>query len=424
MTNRLPSFIADPIRTDRAYAITGADLFDGTSGPVTSGTTVVVRAGRIESVGNADAGPPDDAEVVDGSGCTLMPGLIDAHAHTTMLQYLPRYPHPDHGAEPLLDGTRAHFVADNLRRAVRMGVTTIRDVGAYGDTLLEARQAMRYGAFRGPRMLSCGRIVSGTAPGGRFFPGMYREADGADDMRRAVREQIRRGADFLKIMSTGARSVEMENPNPAQVTDEEMAAFVDEAHRQGYKAAAHAEGLGGTESAILHGCDTIEHGFYLNQRPDLLDHMAANGQFLVPTLGFLHHVAESGEWTDLLEEQGEYNVSQAHLTLEAARAAGVPIAMGADTADAERIHEEIGWMIHHGLGSHEALVAATSGGAAALGIEAEVGRIAVGYLADLVLVAGDPIERPSLLGDRGAIRLVFRNGEPVAGSMLEVAVID
>ncbi|MFP5332974.1 MAG: amidohydrolase family protein [Acidimicrobiia bacterium] len=416
---RLPGFLADPIRSDRAYAITGADVFDGTEAEVLEKATVIVRDGRIEAVGRPDDGVPDDATVIDGSGCTLMPGLVEAHSHITMIEYLDRFPHPVHGAEPLYDAVRGYFLADNLQRAVRMGVTTIRDVGAYGDVLLEARQAMRYGAFTGPRVLSCGRIVSATAPGGRFFPGMYREADGPDDMRQAVREQIRRGADFVKIMSTGARSVEMEDPNPSQVTVAEMEAFVDEAHRQGFRAAAHAEGLGGTEVAVLAGCDTIEHGFYLNQRPDLLEHMAEGDQTLVPTLGFLHHVAESGEWTDLLASQGEYNVEQAHLTLEAALAAGVRIAMGADAGDGEKIHTEIGWMIHHGMSHRAALIAATSASAEALGIHSEVGTVGPNRLADLVLIDGDPLADPALLGDRTAIRLVFRNGSPVAGSLLE-----
>lgn len=419
MSIRLPAFIADPIRTDAAYAVVGATLFDGTAAPPTPAATVLIRAGRIEAIGGGGDGVPEDATVVDGSGCTLMPGLVEAHSHVTMVEYVASFPQPAHGAEPLYPAVRGHVLADNLRRGLRMGVTTIRDVGAYGDTLLEVRQAVRYGAFVAPRLLTCGRIVSATAPGGRFFPEMYREADGEDDIRRAVREQIRRGADFVKIMSTGARSVEMENPNPAQVTDGEMRAFVDEATRQGYRTAAHAEGLAGTEAAILAGCDTIEHGFYLNQRPDLLEHMAADDQTLVPTLGFLHHVAESGEWTDLLESQGEYNVEQAHLTLEAAKKAGVRIAMGADVGDAERIHEEIGWMTHHGLTATEALVAATSQSAVALDIDSEVGTVEAGKLADLVLVSGDPLADPTLLGDRDAIRLVFRNGAPAAGAMLE-----
>lgn len=422
MSIRLPAFIADPIRTDAAYAVLGATLFDGTSAPPTPEATVLIRAGRVEAIGGGGDGVPEDATIVDGTGCTIMPGLVEAHSHVTMVEYVASFPHPAHGAEPLYPAVRGHVLADNLRRGLRMGVTTIRDVGAYGDTLLEVRQAVRYGAFVAPRLLTCGRIVSATAPGGRFFPEMYREADGEDDIRRAVREQIRRGADFVKIMSTGARSVEMENPHPAQVTDGEMGAFVDEAKRQGYRTAAHAEGMGGTEAAILAGCDTIEHGFYLNQRPDLLEHMAAHDQTLVPTLGFLHHVAESGEWTDLLESQGTYNVEQAHLTLEAAKKAGVRIAMGADAGDAERIHEEIGWMTHHGLTATEALVAATSHSAEALGIDSEVGIIEAGKLADLILVDGNPLDDPTLLGNRDAIRLVFRNGAPAAGAMLERSI--
>src|SRR5258708_25014797 len=99
---------------------------------------------------------------------------------------------------------------------------------------------------------------------------MYREADGPDDMRRAVREQIRAGADFIKIMTTGARSNEMEDPDPLQVTEAELSAIADEAHRMGYKLAAHAEGLAGCEAAIAAGADTVEHGMFLHRRPDLL----------------------------------------------------------------------------------------------------------------------------------------------------------
>ena len=113
---------------------------------------------------------------------------------------------------------------------------------------------------------------------------MYREADGADEIRKAVREQIRYGADFIKVMTTGARSVELEDPDPAQLTREEVSVLVEESHRMGYRVAAHCEGMAGTEIAIEEGIDTIEHGMYLNQRPDLLERMARDGQVLVPTL--------------------------------------------------------------------------------------------------------------------------------------------
>ena len=162
----------------------------------------------------------------------------------------------------------------------------------------QARQAMRYGAFRGPRLLTCGKIISATAPGGRFYGDMYREADGPDDIRRAVREQIRSGADFVKVMTTGARSNELEDPDPLQLTEPELAAVTDEAHRLGYRVAAHAEGLDGCAAAIRHGADTIEHGMYLHQRPDLLEAMAAGGQVLVPTLSGYYWMAGLGEAVD------------------------------------------------------------------------------------------------------------------------------
>src|SRR5205807_2322652 len=229
-----------------------------------------------------------------------------------------------------LPGTLAHVLAAELREVLRLGITTVRDVGSVGDIVVEARQAMRYGAFNGPRLLTCGRIVSPTGPGGRFFAGMYREADGVDDVRRAVREQLRYGADFVKVMTTGARTVELEDPDPPQLTRHELRALVDESHRMGYRVCAHCEGLAGTELAIVEGVDTIEHGMYLNQRPDLLERMAANDQVLVPTLSFLLGLAASPTWTPLLLELGRHNVEQARLTLVAAREAGVRLAMGHD----------------------------------------------------------------------------------------------
>ena len=235
------------------------------------------------------------ARVIDVGGRTLMPGLIDAHQHATAGSRSFCKSANEAGSESIWPGTAAHVVAQVFRELLRMGITTFRDVGGYDDLLVEARQAMRYGAFAGPRVLACGRIVSATGPGGRFFPGMYREADGADEIRKAVREQIRYGADFIKVMTTGARSVELEDPDPAQLTRDEVRVLVEESHRMGYRVAAHCEGMAGTEIAIEEGIDTIEHGMYLNQRPDLLERMARDGQVLVPTLSCLYGMAGLGE---------------------------------------------------------------------------------------------------------------------------------
>jgi imidazolonepropionase-like amidohydrolase len=415
---RLPSLLADPAAGPERLWLTGGRLFDGTGAPVREASGVLVEDGRIAAVGRASDGVPGDAAIVDLAGRMLLPGLIDAHAHVRVAR-----PTPDPGAEPLSPGADPHFLAADLREALRRGVTTMRDVGSYGDLVLEARQAMRYGAFRGPRLLTCGRIVSATAPGGRFFEGMYREADGPDDVRRAVREQMRRGADFIKVMTTGARSVELEDPDPAQLTRDEIATLVEEAHRQGYRVAAHAEGLDGTELAIQEGIDTIEHGMYLNQRPDLLERMAASGQVLVPTLSCFYGVAglesPAPTWSPLLVELARYNLEQADLTLKAARAAGVRIAAGHDWHPFWNTAIEIRRMVAHGLTATEALVAATAGSAHALGLDAHVGTVAVGKRADLIVLDGDPLERPEVLGQREHVWLVIQHGAPVAGAALE-----
>lgn len=420
MPPRLPSLLADPPAGSERLWLTNARLFDGTGAALRDDVAVLVEDGLVRRVGESSEAAPEGARVADLGGRTLLPGLVDAHAHV-----YGRPPEPQHGAEPLWPGTRSHFLAADLGEMLRMGFTTVRDVGSYGDAVFEVRQAARYGAFRVPRILSCGRILSATSPGGRFFEGMYVELDGPDAMRRGVREQLRRGADFVKVMTTGARSVELEDPDPAQLTREEIAAIVDEAHRLGYRVAAHAEGMPGTELAVELGIDTIEHGMYLNQRPDLLERMAANGQVLVPTLSCFYGVAELdesgpvGEWSQLLVELALYNLEQAGLTLRAARSAGVTIALGHDWHPLSNAAVELLRMIEHGLSASEALVAATSGAAFALGLDDRIGTVAPGKLADLVVVDGDPLAEPELLRDRNRIWLVLQLGEPVAGAALE-----
>ncbi|WP_088288186.1 amidohydrolase family protein [Kineosporia sp. A_224] len=419
MALRLPAILADHRPASGMAALVGARLFDGTGSGVGGPVTVVLRDGRIERVQDVAEPVPADVPGLDLAGRYLMPGLVDVHTHLSILEHVDSFPRPEHGAEPLLPNLTGHIVAQTLRRSLRMGVTTVRDVGAYGDTVLEARQAMRYEVFAGPRLYACGRIVSATAPGGRFFDGMYREADGPDDLRRAVREQFRRGADFIKLMTTGARSVEIEDPDPAQLTPPEVAAVVDEAHRLGYRVAAHCEGLAGSELAILAGADSIEHGMYLHRRPDLLDAMARQGQVLVPTLTFLHAVAENGTWTPELVEQGKFNVEEAHETLQAAHRAGVTIALGQDGPAPERAADELVRLIEHGLPSTDALRAATLGGAVALGAEDLLGTVRPGRWADLVVLDADPVQQPHALQDPDRIRLVLRNGVPVAGADLD-----
>jgi imidazolonepropionase-like amidohydrolase len=422
--HRFPALIADPPRAAGRLWLTGARVLDGTGGPVRDGAAVLVEDGVIRRVGAASEPCPDGARLLDVGQRTLMPGLIEAHTHV-----LSDTPPTLRGAEPFLPGTPAHFLQAELRECLRMGVTTIRFTGAQGEWPQEARQAMRYGAFRGSRVLTCGKIISATAPGGRFYGTMYREADGPDDMRRAVREQIRAGADFIKIMTTGARSNEMEDPDPLQVTEAELSAVADEAHRMGYQLAAHAEGLAGCEAAIMHGADTVEHGMFLHRRPDLLARMAASGQVLVPTLSGYYWMAGLGDAVDPaaakrvpempseLVDLADLNLEQGAASMRAARDAGVAIALGSDMELGVGL--EIQRMIFHGLTPEETLVAATKTAAQALDLGDHVGTVEQGKLADLLIVDGDPLAEPELLADRSRIWLVLQLGVPVAGQALE-----
>ena len=423
MAHRFPALIAAPAAGTQRLWLTGARLFDGTGGPVREHAAVLIEDGIIRRVTDAAQPCPDGAREIDLGHRVLMPGLIDAHTHAAG-----SVPHVAKGAEPALPGVAAHFLQAELRDYLSQGVTTIRVCGSQGSMPQEARQAMRYGAFRGPRLLTCGKIVSATAPGGRFYGDMYREADGPDDVRRAVREQIRAGADFVKVMTTGARSNELEDPEPLQLTEPELAVVTEEAHRLGYRVAAHAEGLDGCAAAIRHGVDTIEHGMYLHRRPDLLEAMAAAGQVLVPTLSGYYWMAGLGEVIDpataqaepemppVLSELAERNLAEGAATMRAARQAGVKIALGSDMSLAVGL--EIQRMVQHGLTPAEVLVAATSTAAQALDLDEHIGTVAAGKLADLIIVDGDPLADPWLLGDPARIWLVLQAGVPVAGQAL------
>jgi imidazolonepropionase-like amidohydrolase len=424
VAHRFPALMADPAPAQGRLWLTGARLFDGTGAPAREGAAVLVEDGIIRHVGDASQPCPDGARQLDVGQRTLMPGLIDAHTHASG-----RIPRVLRGAEAVLPGTAAHFLQAELRGYLRHGVTTIRVTGSQGLAPQEARQAMRYGAFRGARLLTCGKIISATAPGGRFYGDMYREADGPDDMRRAAREQIRAGADFIKVMTTGARSNEMEDPDPLQLTEAELAAVTDETHRLGCRVAAHAEGLDGCAAAIRHGADTVEHGMYLHQRPDLLEAMAAAGQVLVPTLSGYYWMAGLGDMVDpaqgesvpdmppVLTELAHHNLDEGAASMRAARQAGVKIALGSDMSLATGL--EIQRMVHHGLTAAEVLTAATGTAAEALGLDQYIGTVETGKLADLVIVDGDPIREPRLLADPGRIWLVLQLGVPAAGQALE-----
>lgn len=396
----------------------GARMLDGRGGPPREHVAIRVRDGLVDEIRDiGDAGAPTDA--LDLAGRTVLPGLIDAHVHVMSdTERSPGFGPPSalKGEEPRPTELRWFILARAAGEFLRAGFTTIRDVGSYDDEAIVLREAIRLELLAGPRILSCGRIISASAPGARIFGTMYQEADGPWEMRRAVREQIRRGADYIKVMATGARSVEREDPEPAQMTREELNAIVDEAHRMGLRVAAHAEGIDGVRMAIEAGVDTLEHGLSLHRAPELLDLMAERGIVLVPTLTTFHDLAErfATEFSPVLVVQAGRQRDEAYRTLVAARDAGVTLAMGFDSGPPGSNALELLRMAQGGLSPSEAIVAATAGSARALGL-ADRGTLEVGKVADLLVVDGDPLADPGILCEPGRIWLVAQGGVPVAG---------
>ena len=391
-------------------------LIDGVGGPAREQAAISIDAGSITAVADAVGSvPPGD--VVDLKGRSVVPGLIDAHIHLSSdVERSPGFgPTPELSGEDPRPRELGWFVlANTARELLRAGITTVRDVGSYDDEAIVLRRAVELGLVEGPRILSCGRILTATAPGARIFGTMYREADGPWEMRKAVREQIRRGADFVKVMATGARSVLMEDPEPAQITGEELAAVVDEAHRMGRRVAAHAEGLDGARLAVDHGVDTIEHGLSLHRDPELLTRMAEQGTVLVPTLSTFHDLAErfTDDFAPTLVEQAKRQREEAYRTLEIARDAGVTLAMGYDSGPPGANALELIRMVDGGLSPLEGISAATRGSALALGLD-DVGTLEPGKVADILVVDGDPLEDIRILCDLNRLWLVVKDGRPL-----------
>jgi imidazolonepropionase-like amidohydrolase len=393
-----------------------ARLLDLEAGRAIDRRAITIEDGLVIAIDESQGPMPEGAR--DLGGATLLPGLIDAHCH--VLSDTDRS--PGFGPRPVLHGEAprpaalGHYIlAASAALIVRSGFTTVRDVGSFDDEASALKLAVDLGVVPGPRIVTCGRIVSTTAPGSVIFGSMYREADGPWEMRKAVREQIRRGADYIKFMATGARSVVAEDPEPPQMTLEEMTAIVDEAHRMGRRVAAHAEGLAGTRWAIEAGADTIEHGLSLHRDSALLDTMAARGTVLVPTLTTFHDLAErfAPDFAPPLVEQAKRQLEEALKTVTAARAAGVVLALGYDSGPPGASANELLRLAEAGMPPIDALRAATIGGSTALG-RPDLGRIAVEAAADLVVVDGRPDEDLAVMTQPGSIALVLKGGQPAS----------
>jgi imidazolonepropionase-like amidohydrolase len=380
-----------------------ARLFDGKSDTLVRNGVVIVEGSRIRAVGSGLA-VPAGARVVDLGDATLLPGFIDSHTHITGES-------TDNWTQGLVDNLRrtvpesAIRSTEYARETLMAGFTTVRDVGAGEYVDVGLRNAIRDGVVPGPRILAA--VHSLGARGGHCdetgFP--YDRfgyesgpidgiASGPDQFRDAVRFQVKYGADVIKICATGGVLSLGDEVDTPQITQEEMNAIVDEAHRLRKKAAAHAHGAEGAKVAIRAGIDSIEHGSFLDD--ETLRMMKERGTWLVPTLLAGEYVAGKAavrNYPPEIAEKARQAVAARSDTFRKALRMGVKIAFGTDSAVSPHglNAQEFKLLVDHGMTPAAALRAATANAAELLGLSQAIGTLEAGKEADIIAVPGDPL---------------------------------
>lgn len=401
-------------------------LIDGSGAPAVEKGAVLFEAGRILAVGRqADLGRPEGARIVSAPpGGSVMPGLADAHVHLSYSGIPHKKAFRAELAElsyPAVALRAARFAQDTLR----MGFTALRDMHGSGGAIIDLAASIAKGETVGPHIRACGRGLSVTG-GHMNQPGwadhaMFRDleqvCDGPVGFRRGAREEIKRGADFIKINSSCSDGRRIGVWNRQEMTNEEIAAACDEAHLWGKKVAAHTAGGDSLYNTILHGADCVEHAHFTDER--IIELMVKRGTYYVPTL-----LVNERNFEFTPEEQGVGPDSWRWLiasreakwkTLAAARKAGVNICCGTD-AGYMLPHGPMNWreiaLLHQGgLTAMEALVAATATNHELLEIEA--GRLKPGCHADILVIDGDPLADLAILSRQEKLK-VFKGGVEVS----------
>jgi imidazolonepropionase-like amidohydrolase len=399
----------------------GGRLVDGTGASPVADAAVLVREQRIEAVTTSGGDWPGDAEIIDISGMTILPGLIDCHDHMAMHGYdLARRWGLD---EP--QSTRHLRTAKVLADTLGAGYTAVRDAAGLDAGF---KRAIDEGLIAGPRLVVSLCIVSPiggigdlVSPSGFTccVPNDPLLPDGVvnslADVRPVVRRIVRAGADVIKCATTGgASSRPGHGPRDGAFNLEEMQTLVEEAHALDRRVMCHALGGRGLQVAVEAGVDSIEHGCYLDEEPKLLGMMAQRGIFFVPTFAVYEYHRKSAlpHIRERAHHLQEHHVESLHRAL----AAGVRIAAGTDAGGHGHPSNamEIECLVKAGLTPLQALQAATGWAAECLGLERDIGTVEKGKLADLVVVKGDPLADVTILQHSERVALVMKGGEIVA----------
>nr|MBA3890173.1 amidohydrolase family protein [Gemmatimonadaceae bacterium] len=383
---------------ERPVVVRAARMLDVAAGRIVPDAVVVVQGGRITAIGGAS---PAGAETIDLGDVTLMPGLIDMHTHLTIDiegNWVLRAVQTT-AADDALRGAR------NARRTLEAGFTTIREAGSSGFVDVALMRAIDAGMIPGPRIIPAGHsigITGGHCDATGFAPGLLEGdwrsgvADGVDDVLRATRHQIKHGAKVIKLCATaGVLSFE-ESVGAQQMTEAEMHAAVEEAARHGMKVMAHAHGTEGIKAAIRAGVASIEHGSLLDD--EAIEMFKARGVWLVPT----EHLADAIALDALpapIRAKAESVLPRMRASHRRAIAAGVKVALGSDAGvyPHGQNGQEVVVYTRLGMTPIEAIRAATTSAAELLGVE-DRGTIAVGRLADLIAVPGNPLQDITAMG--------------------------
>jgi imidazolonepropionase-like amidohydrolase len=397
---------AIPQTQPTTFVQAGRVLIDPASGKVETNKTLVIQGGKVVRIADGFVAEPG-GKVVDLRTAFVLPGLIDSHVHITGQQ------NPNSRLEEVTESSaeQALVGARYARRTLMAGFTTVADLGADNDAIFALRKAIALGDVPGPRIVAAGSAIS--VHGGHGDVNGFREdimhllrpnsvCSGADDCRRAVRQQVQAGADVIKITATGGVLSNTAAGLAQQFSDDELAAIVDTAHRMGRRVTAHAHGVDGINAFLKAGGDSIEHGTYLDK--DSIALFKKNGAYLVPTLmagDFVARVA-SGPNNFLTPAQSAKALEAGPKMLDMARRAhegGVKIAFGTDTGVSAHGDNagEFGLLVKAGLTPLEAIQAATVNAADHLQIGNDAGSLTPGHAADLIAVQGDPLKDVTLL---------------------------
>jgi imidazolonepropionase-like amidohydrolase len=372
------------------YAFTNVHLFDGVENNIKKDVIVFVANGKIERIGKAGNPIPKLYQVIDGEGKYLMPGMMDVHTH--------------------LDNMAA------ARRALETGVTTVRSASVPGFQDVALANLVKNGQLPGPDMIACGIYVTPNLgetilADTRLAP-LLKGVQTDDELRLLVNVNIDRGARVIKTRGTERAGLPDTDPRQQTYTTAQLRVIVDEAAKRQVPVMVHAHGDEGARAAVAAGARSIEHGTFLSEQT--LQLMKEKGTYLVPTFSTLEDLTLPGGDYDgpVLHLRGKFMMPMAEKVVKRAHALGIPIATGVDNnytpASTTRVAHECAHFVRMGMTPFEAIRCATTTAATLLGIEKSTGQIAPGFEADLILVAGNPLEDIVVLQD---VLLVMSNGQ-------------